>query len=215
MLKDYRNDSERRAARFRPQRRITISYSQFLAGLATWSWFVTLTFRDSALVIRRQDSFEPIAPWGAQSRLIQDITYAQRDLALAKVTDFLTELQRAARTPVGWVLVEGRGDFGRMHLHGLVCAVSHLNRDAWEAEAERRFGSARFFRYDPSRPAARYISQHVEREDAGLFFGGVLRGTDLSRSELASRPTLHGSEIANSVELPAAFFHATLQRRHR
>lgn len=220
MLTDHKVELTERAARHRVQRQTVDAYTNFISGLTAWSWFITLTFRDSALTSRKalllNSEAEMLEDHSRAASLdIRKISQSQRDFALARVTYFLNEVQAAAGTRIGFVLGEETGALGRLHFHGLISDVNRLNRDDWEVKAQQRFGSARFCRYDPSRRGSGYIAKAAADEERGVHFGGVLAGVDLSRTDISQNTRLRGIEIATSPALSSDFFRLTLKRRHR
>jgi hypothetical protein len=46
MLTDHRIEQERWARGMRERRKLAWAFGSFIAGLAVWDWFVTLTLRD-------------------------------------------------------------------------------------------------------------------------------------------------------------------------
>src|SRR5579872_3736283 len=118
-------------------------WGEFLAGLAPWSWFVTITFKNHA--------YKGAAP--------------ARDFALSRTYGWLADLQGAAGgLQIGWVLAEEFGRLGgRWHCHLLICGVSHLHRRFWWSEAFRRFGITRIEPFNHKRGAAFYTAKYAAK----------------------------------------------------
>jgi hypothetical protein len=120
---------------------------QYIAQLASWSWFGTFTFR------RR-----PAQKW-----------------ALAELNNYLQDLGTAAARDIGWVFVEDFGVLDRRyHVHLLIAGVDQFSSRKWEIEAGRRFGLSEIQLYDPEQGAAYYIAQKAVYEDRDMHFGGKL-----------------------------------------
>src|SRR5438093_557178 len=99
MLVDHRYAQERWAHEGRERRRMANEFGRFVANLACWAWFSTITFR-------RVHSAE---------------------VAIAKVTGFLTLANRASPNPVGWLIAAEIGRLAeRVHCHSLVSGVQTL-----------------------------------------------------------------------------------------
>lgn len=96
MLQDHGRDAERWASRRQRRALLPLAYGDFIAGLAAWDWFVTITFRNEAV----------------------------SDLAVARINEYLADIQRSTGKPVGWVLAEEFGSWGgRFHCHLLLTGV--------------------------------------------------------------------------------------------
>src|SRR5215472_817072 len=113
MLQDHGREVERSAKRRQQRAVLPSAFGEFIAGIAPWDWWVTLTFRDE------------VVP----------------DQGLAKILEYLGDVQRNTGRPVGWVLAEEFGGWGgRFHCHLLITGVGRLYRCFWWSEGFRRFG---------------------------------------------------------------------------
>lgn len=209
-LRDLKVAQERWAFRQRERRLLPQVFGEFIASLAEWDWFMNPTFRDDS-----RTGGPPV-----------------RDVALARIDEYLSLLQKAASRPIGWVTAEEFGSMGgRLHCHMLIAGVRNLRRKFWWAEAHRRFGRTRIEPFDPTRGAAFYAAKYAAKALGNIHFGGTLG--DKSLSPLASSNdgtevfALSGAcsepkqvsephfEIAPSVELPHCFFRLLMGRRRR
>src|SRR5260370_11601477 len=111
-LTDHRKSQEEWARRKHQRALLPSAFGEFISGLATWSWFVTITFKG-----------DPPA----------------RDAALKAIQEWLADIQAAAGgRPMGWVIAEEFGRAGgRWHCHLLICGVSDLRRRFWWGEVFR------------------------------------------------------------------------------
>jgi len=129
-------------------------FGEFIREMGHWSWFLTLTFRNS------------LPP---------------PDGAIKRIEEWLADIDAHAGKPIGWIIAEEFGRFGgRWHCHGLVAGTSHLNRRFWWSEGFRRFGSTRI---DPVRSnvaVARYAAKYCTKENGKLHFGGTINVSKLS-----------------------------------
>jgi hypothetical protein len=197
--------SQERLGRERARRALLPrEYGEFIAGLAPWSWFVTITFKGNAPV---------------------------PDAGLAAIREWLVDLQAGAGgRPIGWALAEEFGRLGgRWHCHLLICGVSHLNRRFWWREAFRRFGRTTIEPFNPQKGAAFYAAKYAAKALGRIHFGGVLAGCEFDRlihspdgrrdweeSFLNSSPpsVTHGI-VAPSANVGREFFRLGLGRWHR
>lgn len=162
-------------------------FGEFIAGLAPWDWWVTLTFRNE------------VVP----------------DQGVSRIREYLEDLQRSTGKPVGWVLAEEFGGLGgRYHCHLLITGVGRLWRRFWWSEGLRRFGRTTIEPFDRERGAAFYTAKYAAKALGEIHFGGTLKGTDLSLVEL-SETAGGGQDAVRSDELPRAFFRMGLGRWHR
>ena len=202
MLQDRRESQERWAFRRRERRRLPEAFGDFIAGLDRWSWFVTVTFQDK----------NPVP-----------------DAVMARLKEWLADIEKMAGSPIGWVIAEEFGSLGgRFHCHLLVSGVSHLPRDFWWREAFRRFGRNRIEPFDPSRGAAFYAAKYASKSLGAIHFGGALGDRDLSDMNTSDgdfklvgeavgrqeKPTF-GCEVVQSAEVPKIFYRLSLPRWHR
>lgn len=141
--------------------RLPREWGEFIAGLAPWSWFVTITFKNSA--------YNGAAP--------------TRELALSRISEWLADLQAAAGgQQIGWVLAEEFGRLGgRWHCHLLICGVCHLHRGFWWREAFRRFGISRIEPFNHERGAAFYTAKYAAKALGEIHFGGFIAGREFER----------------------------------
>jgi hypothetical protein len=160
------------------------AWGEFLAGLADWDWFVTITFRDELA----------------------------SDKARIEIAIYLALLERAAG-PIGWLMAEEFGSVGgRFHCHLLVTGVRNAHRQFWWAEAFRRFGRTRIEPFDPNRAAAFYAAKYAAKSLGNLELGGTLQGIDLDLRQ-TPRVHKGGEDVALSAELPKQFYRLGLKRR--
>lgn len=229
MLTDHRYEQERRAARIRQRHLLPTAFGNFIAQLAEWDWFSTISFRDLHRDIERRKigvrlrypgysllksdprlkSWRPSSRWFRPGPLVPD-------WALAQVLEYMSWLQEQAGQPIGYVIGEEFGRLGgRYHCHCLIVGVGHLRRRRAWAEAFERFGRTKISPFDPKQAAAFYTAKYAAKQLGGLHFGGTLAGVDLSALE--NRPPAPGGsrEIVKSAEVPTEFFHLILRRWHR
>lgn len=156
-LTDHRRIQESWTSKQRTERRLLDAYGKFISGLARWTWFATITF-------------SRIPPCPKEG--------------LGSIVRWMDDLQRAARTPVGWVLMEDSGGLGgRWHCHALIAGVEHLRKAVWCKEASRRFGRTLIVSFDPKRGAAFYIAKRAVATSEEIHFGGWLGGRTLPSSQ--------------------------------
>ena len=214
----------------RERRKVACAYGRFLASLAPWHWFINpLTMRDRDFHGRLEDRDElrregNLAGCAADQRRADcdpSSRYFRADrppsaqAALWRVKNWLTDVEKAAGNPIGWMLAEEFGRLGgRWHCHALVAGVARLPRKFWLLEAFRRFGYTRIERFDPARGAAFYAAKYAGRSLGEIHFGGTLAGVDLSRCE-QSRSVGGGRDVVESAPLPGRNFHTCLPRWHR
>ncbi len=200
MLVDHQKKVERWAARRQQRRILPAAFGEFLAGLADWDWFLTLTFREPASALA---SVTAIAEWFGC-------------------------IEQQASHLVGWVMAEEFGLFGgRFHCHGLVAGVRELERGFWWAEAFRRFGRSRIEPCDSRRAAAFYSAKYAAKQLGNIHFGGWLLmksmildpGSAGNRYELTSPGPLRcksgSSPIVPSASVQRTFYRLGLGRWHR
>lgn len=184
-------DHERKVECWTKQRRQRVilpsAFGEFIAGLAPWDWWVTMTFRNE------------VVP----------------DQGVARIREYLADLQRSTGKPVGWVLAEEFGGWGgRFHCHLLITGVRRLRRRFWWSECFRRFGRTSIELFDRNRGAAFYTAKYAAKALGQIHFGGTLKGTDLSLVELSGNPG-GGQDTVRSDEVPRALFRIGLGRWHR
>lgn len=138
MLVDHRIRAERDAQERNQQSRARCAYGDFIARLAPWNWFPTITFRDTPSIIGRE-SGPPSA-----------------DRALRQVNIFLQTIQRHA-PGAGWVLVQESGSYGRLHFHFLLTGVGILISK--RGNTKPMFCSGMPFFWNTTRTALRIISR--------------------------------------------------------
>lgn len=203
-LVDHSIRVERSARARRLRAALPKAFGDFIAGLAPWSWFVTLTFKG-----------DPPAS----------------DPALKAILEWLADLQAAAGgRPIGWTIAEEFGCVGgRWHCHLLISGVSHLRRRFWWAEAFRRFGRSEISPFDPKQAAAFYAAKYAAKALGAIHFGGVLAGRELDRmirtqdgrrrwEEIlldSSAPVATHGIVAPSANIEKQFFRLGLRRWHR
>jgi hypothetical protein len=194
MLTDHRIEQERWARECRQRRMMPRAFGMFIAGLAAWDWFINpLSFRD------RNPGVGPPVP----------------DVALIRITEFLSRVQSDAGRLIGWVIAEEFGRLcGRYHCHALITGVRDLSRQFWEREAYRCFGRTRIEPFDPQRGAAFYVAKYEGRLTGQIDLGGFLKGRDLSRCDQSH--SVGGCRVVvESVPMPKGCYHMCLPRRHR
>lgn len=196
MLTDHRVAQERWSARRNLRLRLPGAFGSFIASLALWDWFVTLTFRNA------------LVP----------------DAGISQIGQWLCAVERMAGRPIAYMLAEEFGRHGgRWHCHLLVTGVSHLRRDFWWREAYRRFGRARIEPFNPARGAAFYTAKYAAKSLGALHFGGEFEGQETRRTgqqfELQSSNfggrRRAGYEVVRSDDVPKDFFRMGLSRWHR
>jgi hypothetical protein len=183
-------------------------WGEFIAGLAAWSWFVTITFKNSG--------YKGAAP--------------ASDFALDRISEWLADLQAAAGgRPIGWVLAEEFGRLGgRWHCHLLICGVSHLQRRFWWSEAFRRFGRTRIEPFNHEQGAAFYTAKYAAKALGEIHFGGFLAGHEFQRvihspdgrriwveDVRSSAPCATHAIKTPSAFIGKQFFHSGIPRWHR
>lgn len=229
MLTDHRAQQEQWTRRRRERAQLARAFGYFIANLAAWDWFLTITLGDrhwpeerSARGELRQEAnlvmcppdprlanYQPSPRWSAPSGA------PAPGVALKRIERFLAHLQDMAAAVIGWVIAEEFGRLGgRWHCHGLITGVSRLYRKQCWQEARRRFGYTRIEPFDPARGAAFYAAMYAGRAEGKIHFGGTLAGVDLSHWE-RSPAQGGGRDIAVSGALGKDLFHMTLPRRHR
>jgi hypothetical protein len=229
-LIDRRLEVERRARAIQIRRELPKAFGQFIASLAPWDWFINpFTFRDlngaqefdRPAEMGRQEGIVRYTPdprfsgWQPSSRYRLSSGPPAPSAALARIHEYLLELQAAAGRPIGWVVGEELGALGgRYHCHALITGTGHLRRDVWWERAYQRFGRTRIEPFDPLKAAAYYTAKYAAKQLGGLHFGGTLAGIDLDRErDKPERRT--GVVVAPSANVPSHFFRMTLSRRHR
>lgn len=187
MLQDHGREVERWAKRAQWRAMLPRAYGDFIAGLAAWDWFVTITFRNEIA----------------------------SDLAIERIKEYLADIQRSTGKPVGWVLAEEFGSWGgRFHCHLLITGVARLYRHFWWSEAFRRFGRSEIRPFNPERAAAFYTAKYAAKALGQLHFGGTLAGSDLSL-QTVPKCAGGGRDSIPSADLPRAFYRLGLGRWHR
>jgi hypothetical protein len=230
VLTDHRIKQERWARGMRERHNLARASGSFVATLACWDWFVTLTLRDREPQqeepwergeIRREANvtiYKPdprLARYRPSSRFSSSAAPPLPEAVLKRIEAWLFDVQRLAGLPIGWVIAEEFGRIGgRWHCHILVAGVSRLSRKWCWLEAQRRFGYTRIERFDPARGAAFYAAKYAGRLLGAIHFGGTLTRVDLSKCE-HSRSQGGGRDVAVSVALPKSYSHMCLPRRHR
>ena len=187
MLQDHGREVERCARRRQQRAAMPSAYGNFIAGLALWDWWVTITFRSEAV----------------------------RDLAIARIDEYLADIRRSTGKPVGWVLAEEFGSWGgRYHCHLLITGVARLSRRFWWSEAFRRFGRSEIRPFNPERYAAFYTAKYAAKPYGQLHFGGTLAGSDLSFLTLP-KSSGGGRDSVLSADLPRSHYRLSLGKWHR
>lgn len=199
------------------------AWGEFIARLAPWDWWLTITFRD-----RRRD-------WQWQANRQGSLLNGQRvsvsfrrvlsgsesfaspptqDEARHGIWEYFEDLRQQAGKPIQWLVAEEFGKVGgRFHCHGLASGVGHLRRDFWWQEAFRRFGRTQIEPFDPKRGAAFYAAKYASKTLGEIHFGGTLGSegpsSDLPASGGKARP------VAPSAAMERDFYHMSLGRRHK
>src|SRR5712692_9078598 len=179
MLADHAQRQEEWAARRRERLRVAHEFGNFIAQLAPWDWFVNpFTFRDTRREIERgergyllrRDGYSICKPdprlesWVPSSKHRPEPGPPVPDWALAKIDEYMRDLQAAAGHPIGWLIGEDLGRLGgRWHCHGLVNAVAHLRRSQWWQIAFERFGRSAILPCDRERGAAFYTAKYAAK----------------------------------------------------
>lgn len=137
------------------------AWGDWLSSLASWEWFVTMTFKDPEGGL---DGTWTKPGWGHARRAWEAL--------VARARPGLGELT--------WVrMFELQGWRGVPHIHGLVAGVDPTVRRldlvdwAWGA-----YGMTRVLPYDPARGARFYLCKYVTKDLADIDFSpGLTRGT--------------------------------------
>ena len=230
MLVDHRLQQERWAREYRQRRKLPRDLGKFIASFPGWDWFVTVTLRNRKAQrdetwergkLRRKANVTICKPDPQLVRYEPSSRYSRVDrpptpyVALWWIKDWLTDVERAAGKPIGWVIAEEFGRWGgRWHCHILITGVLHLCRRKLLLEACRRFGYTSIEPYDPGRGAAYYVAKYSGRTLGEIHFGGTLAGRDLSECVKSHSPG-GGRDVTVSPSLPKSLFHMCLKRRHR
>lgn len=197
MLRDHRLGQERRAKDRRDRRALAEAFGEFVAGLAEWDWFATITFREASLNPER---------------------------AVSAVEAWLAEIEKSAGLSFAFVLAEEFGALGgRFHCHLLIGGVDGVRRDFWWREAFRRFGRARIEPCQRARAAAFYAAKYETKSLGNLHFGGAFQGRETRSIEgdfqLKEKGTAsvskRGSEIVPSANLERDFYRMRSRRQRR
>src|SRR5713101_2035121 len=178
-LRDHGRSVERAASRRAQRARLPEAFGEFIAGLARWSWFVTITFKSDA---------------------------PSCDLARKGIEEWLADIQAAAGgQPIGWIMAEEFGRVGgRWHCHLLASGVSRLHRKFWWREAFRRFGRTRIEPFNPQRAAAFYAAKYAAKSLGAIHFGGLLAGRELDRMAHSQDGRRHWKETLVHSSPPCA-----------
>jgi hypothetical protein len=230
MLADHRIEQERWARENRQRRKLPRDLGKFIAGLPAWDRFVTVTLRNREPQreeawergrLRRKANVTICKPDPQLVRYEPSSRYSRADcpptpqVVLWKIKDWLTDVEKAAGKPIGWVLAEEFGRQGsRYHCHLLITGVQRLSRRFWQREAYRRFGHTSIEPYDPGRGAAHYVAKYSGRTLGEIHFGGTLAGRDLSEC-VKSHSKGGCRDVTVSPPFPKGCFHMCLSRRHR
>jgi len=204
LLRDHGRTIERRAGERQARENLPEAWGNFLAALAAWDWFVTITFRS-----------DPPA----------------QDAALKRIGLWLADLQgQAGGKPIGWILAEEFGRVGgRYHCHLLITGVRHLQRRFWWSVAFNRFGCTSIEPFDPRKAAAFYAAKYAAKALGAIHPGGTLVGQELhclkhakdgrrewvDLSEPSSAPQATHVSVAPSASVPRTFYRLGLKRWHR
>jgi hypothetical protein len=186
MLTDHRILQERQVGAARRRRRCVRLWGKWIEDLANWSWFLTITFRQTCL--------------REHARVMEELD------------NYFLEIQQAAGRLISWVFAQERGHLGdRFHIHALVSGVDALSIATWRMIAFHRFGLSDIKRFRAGIGAGNYIAKNVVDEPAGLHFGGTLA----SKARMANRPKVGRRVVVPSANVPSEFFRLTLGRRRR
>jgi hypothetical protein len=168
MLTDYRIEQERWARGMRERRKVAWAFGRFIASLAPWHWFINpLTMRDRGFhgrpedrgELRRDGNFPVCRPDPRLARYEPSSRYSRSDgppipqVALSRIKDWLTDVEKAAGKPIGWMIAE---EFGR--LGGKVALPRPGDRGVAPVSKEVLAGSApaiRLHAHRALRPGAR------------------------------------------------------------
>ena len=173
------------------------AFGEFIAGLAQWDWWGTITFRN-----------EVPCP----------------DAGVKRVESWLDDVAKSAAPSMGYVLAEEFGGLGgRFHCHFLLSGVKDLRRTFWWSELFRRFGYSEIKPFDPDQGAAFYTAKYAAKQLGNLHFGGFLEAQEITQSqdhfELAGQGSpataKRGCEVAPSANMPRDFYRMTSKRWHR
>lgn len=153
-LVDHSRTIERRALERSMRQGLPEAWGNFLARLAAWDWFVTITFKD-----------DPPRP----------------EEALKRILLWLADLQaHGGGKLIGWIIAEEFGRVGgRYHCHLLIAGVARLPRRFWWKVAFDRFGRTRIEPFDPDKAAAFYAAKYAAKALGAIHPGGTLAGREL------------------------------------
>jgi len=144
--------------RYESQEKLKKCWGEFLSGLSSWDWWVTLTFRDRS----KEEQERGWTKVGTH--------YAARAFKI-----FIKEIQKETKTKVKWVCgLEYQRWRGVPHYHALIQGVSKLRRLDWMDWWYGRYGIARIVAYNPKQGASRYISKYVSKELGEINFSESL-----------------------------------------
>lgn len=154
MLTDHGRTIERLAGERQARENLPEAWGNFLACLAAWDWFVTITFKGDA---------------------------PRPEKALKRILLWLADLQaQAGGKAIGWIIAEEFGRAGgRYHCHLLIAGVGHLQRRFWWSVAFERFGRTRIEPFDPEKAAAFYAAKYAAKALGAIHTGGTLAGREL------------------------------------
>jgi hypothetical protein len=230
MLTDHRIEQERRAREYRQRRNLPRDLGKFIASLPGWDLFVTLTLRNRKPQreetwergkLRREANVTICKPDPQLVRYEPSSRHSPADhppnpqVVLWRIKEWLTDIEKAAGKPIGWVIAEEFGRWGgRWHCHILITGVLHLCRRRLLLEAYQRFGYTSIEPYDPGRGAAYYVAKYSGRTLGEIHFGGTLAGVDLSECE-KSHSAGGSRDVVVSAPLLRSNFHSCLPRGHR
>lgn len=126
-------------------------WGDFLAGLANWDWFVTLTLRNPD---NPQFPLWTKPGWGTAKKAWRDFTSRARPALGRLQWVMMFELQKWRGVP---------------HIHALV-AGSDCRRMEMVDWAWNRWGITRVLAYDPQRGARFYLCKYLTKDIADIDF---------------------------------------------
>jgi hypothetical protein len=171
------------------QKSLINAWGEHLEGLMP-DWYLTLTMRPTRLA---------------------SSTATRRERWRSQVERYLAEVEVAARNPIAWVFVDDFGRGGRLHAHGLVTNVAHLDRSFWWREAFERFGRAEIREFIRRGGAAHYVGKHALTPTGDVHFGGALLA-NLHTSQVPAEFSVGRVVVARSAEVSSDLFHMNLGR---
>jgi len=177
----------------RSQAEIKKAWGAWLDNLASWDWWVTLTFRDPSEADQKRG-------W----------TKIGTHYAKRAWETFIKALEGSTEEKIGWASgTEYQRWRGVPHYHALINGVGGLRRLDWMDWWYNRYGIARILPYDKTKGAGRYISKYVVKELGDIDFGG------LTNNVTCVTKALEGNNARSENKQGSLEFHNVLSRQDR